>query len=655
MIFSASGRQFATMTPIALACAATVTFSLCGAAQAQSPAGQTLAPVVVSGARFPNDPAFSPVGATIITADDIRSAGVDNVNEAIRKIGGVYGRQNVLGTADFSLDLGGFGDTSDQNIVVLLDGVRLSENEQAIALLSTIPIETVERIEIVRGGSSVLYGDGATGGTIQIITKRPSPGAVHGTIVGEVGSYGSRGIRASVAKDWDGFAIDANYSKQRSDNYRDNNASSQENFSGGMQWASSEGRLGLRIDTAHNDYRLAGPLTYAQYQLDARQTATPNDFGSYDSNRITLFAERRIGAFEFAAELAHREKIAKMYQVFPGGFTSNSEVHSRVTQFSPRLRHVLNTGSLKNEVVAGLDFSEWDLNDSISKATAGQRSRAIYLRDEIQFNQNARIAVGVRHEVFDKNAQDPNTFASSYQTSQSLNAWDVQASYAVIPVLRLFGKGGQSYRVANVDDNRYTNPLNQALQPQISHDLEFGATLGRDGQRATLKWFQHRLTNEIMFNPVTFTNINLDPTKRQGVELEGSVRLNGDFTASASLRHVRATFREGTNAGKDVVLVPKNVATARLNWTSGIQSANVGVQWVDTQRYGNDFANTCAAVMPSFTTIDARYAVRFSGWELAVSGDNLLDKKYFSRAYGCQGNIYPDAGRLLKFTARYDF
>ena len=655
MISFASGRPFATTTPIALACAATVTFSLFGTAQAQSAANQTLAPVVVSGARFPNDPAFSPVGATIISADDIRNAGVDNVNEAIRKIGGVYGRQNLLGTADFSLDLGGFGDTSDQNIVILLDGVRLSENEQAIALLSAIPIESIERIEIVRGGSSVLYGEGATGGTIQIITKRPSVGPAHGTVVGEVGSYGSRGVRASVTKGWDGFAIDANYSKQRADNYRNNNGVNQENFSGGMQWASAQGRLGLRIDMAHSDYRLAGPLTYAQYQLDPRQTKTPNDFGSYDSNRITLFAERRIGDFEFAAELSHREKIAKMYQDYGGGFTSDSEVHSRVTQFSPRLRHVTNTGALKNELVAGFDFSEWDLNDSVSMAKAGQRSKAVYLRDEIQFNQNARIALGVRHEVFDKNAQDPNTFASSYQTSQSLNAWDLQASYAVVPVLRLFAKGGQSYRVANVDDNRYTNPLNQALQPQISHDLEFGTTLGNDVQRATLKWFQHRLTNEIMFNPVTFTNVNLDPTRRQGVELEGSVKLNADFTASASVRHVNATFREGSNAGKDVVLVPKNVAAARLSWVSGTQNANVGVQWVDTQRYGNDFSNTCAAVMPSFTTIDARYAKRFAGWEFAISGDNLLDKQYFSRAYGCKGNIYPDAGRFLKFTARYDF
>ncbi|MFS2117329.1 TonB-dependent receptor plug domain-containing protein, partial [Herbaspirillum frisingense] len=143
-----------------------------------------LAPVVVSASRFPNDPTFPPVAATVITAEQIREAGIDNANEAIRKLGGVYGRQSLAGPKDFPLDLRGFGTNGDQNMVVLLDGVRISENELSTPLLSSIPIENIERIEIVRGGSSVLYGSGATGGTIQIITRRPQANSGHGTVVG---------------------------------------------------------------------------------------------------------------------------------------------------------------------------------------------------------------------------------------------------------------------------------------------------------------------------------------------------------------------------------------------------------------------------------------------------------------------------------------
>src|SRR5476651_2051867 len=156
MIFTAFRRLPAT-TPLALAAA----IAACYAAPALADSSAATPAITVSGDRFAS--AELPIGATVITADDIRRAGATDVNSAIRKIGGVYGRQSLDGTPDFTLDLRGFGSNSSQNLVVLIDGVRLSENELANATLSTIPIDTVDHIEITRGGSSVLYGDGATG------------------------------------------------------------------------------------------------------------------------------------------------------------------------------------------------------------------------------------------------------------------------------------------------------------------------------------------------------------------------------------------------------------------------------------------------------------------------------------------------------------
>src|SRR5690606_37743816 len=164
--------------------------------------------VTVSASRFESD--VAPIGATVITAQQIREAGINNVNEAIRKIGGVFGRQNYSGTSDYSLDLRGFGTNSEQNIAIFVDGIRISENELQPAMLSAIPVESVERIEIVRGGGSVLYGDGATGGTIQIITKRGATRGTHGSVVAAVGNRGQEELRASLNKGWDGFSFDAN-------------------------------------------------------------------------------------------------------------------------------------------------------------------------------------------------------------------------------------------------------------------------------------------------------------------------------------------------------------------------------------------------------------------------------------------------------------
>lgn len=647
------------LKPLALAIAVAAAFSSSSFAQVNQ--DQMLAPVVVTASRFASDPAFAPIGATVITADDIRNAGADNVNQAIRKIGGVYGRQSSYGTQDFDLDLRGFGTNSAQNIVVLVDGVRLSENELSVAPLSSIPIDTVERIEIMRGGSSVLYGDGATGGVIQIITKRPARNKLSGSVTAEIGQYGQRELRASAAKGWDGFALDANVSSQRTDNYRDNNAVRQNNFSGGAQWASKEGRAGVRIDLARQDSGLAGALSLAQFEDNPRQTVTPRDHGSVDNDRYTAFIERNFGAWEAAAELSRRERTSKAFYDFGSYGTSSPTYTSRQTQFSPRVRNLSTVGGMTNELVLGLDLGHWNrvIDSSYSQADTSQRSKAVYVRDEVKWGK-ARIAAGLRHELFDKDSIDPAPFSTAtYSKSQSLNAWELQGSYAVTPALNLFAKSGQSYRVANADENGYTAVVNVPLDAQTSHDLELGASLGNAAQKLTVRLFQHRLRNEIFFDPTAGffgANVNLDPTKRQGIEVEAGARVTSALRVSAQLRHVNASFTEGVNAGKEMVMVPKNTVSTRLSWLPGDgQTADIGIQWVSEQRYGADFANTCSALMPSYTTLDGRYAKRMGAWEFAVAGTNLTDKHYFSNAYGCKSGIYPNDGRQLKVSARYDF
>ena len=643
MKFVLSNRSIAAWKPLALVSAlATLAFP----ANAQISTDQKLAPVTVSASRFETTDA--PIGATVITAEQIREAGIGTVNEAIRKIGGVYGRQNMAGTSDYQLDLRGFGATSDQNVVVMIDGIRLSDNEQTTALMSSIPIESVERIEIMRGGSSVLYGEGATGGTIQIITKRGGANTTYGSVVAAIGSFNTKEVRASLVKGWDNFSIDANLGSLRTDNYRDNNKLEQENFSGGLQWASKDTRVGLRVDASRQDARFPGPLSYAEYQENPRQTKSSDEYGSFDSDRYTAFGETKIGNLTLIADLSHRIKRVEFFQ-----FGSLTTFDSKMTQFSPRLRYTGKVGKVGNEVIAGFDFTRSErVRDAFyAKDDAKQRSSAIYFRDELKFG-DARIALGGRHEKFKQDTDDP--LGLSYKNSDSLNAWTLEGSYAFRPQVLVFGKTGRSYRMPNVDDNYFKSTL---LKPQTSRDAELGLTLGSSNQSAiTVKFFQHDLDNEIMYDP-SIGNVNLDPTKRKGVEVEASTRLGSDFKLSVVAQHVSAKFTDGVNDGNEVVLVPKNIATIRLNWLPGNgQTADMGIQWVDSQRYGGDFSNTCNDRIPSFATLDARYAVRVGMWEFAVSGANLTDKDYFTQAFGaCRSGIYPDAGRAVKLSARFDF
>lgn len=641
--------------PLALACAFALSL-MSGLAAAQ----EAPSTVLVTGARFPGDAALQPIGATVITRDDIRRAGVNDVNAAIRKIGGVYGRQSLDSSPDFTLDLRGFGTNSAQNMVIMIDGVRVNENEQAAPTLATIPIDTVERIEITRGGSSVLYGEGATGGVIQIFTRGASSNArqgMHGSVFAEGGQFHEHDVRVALTQVTGNITADVAAGRQGSHNDRENSAYDLRNFSVGLQTAFTGGRVGIRVEGAQQESRLPGSLTLEQFEQDPHQSTTKLDYGSIDTNRTTAFGEYRLGAVDLAAELSHRERSVRSAYL-SSDYPSTLAYDGRQDQFSPRARWLGSVGGMLNEVVAGIDLARWKRMTATTDAS--QTSRAVYLRDELRFDaaHEGRLALGVRHETFDKDYSD--AFAAGPDDSaQSQNAWEAQASYKPLALLEVYGRAGQSYRVANVDENSYRLPGSGVLKVQTSHDLEFGASVGDSARKLTARLFRHKLDNEIFYDPTVTAygaNVNLDPTRRQGFEIDAETALAGNWRASAHLQHVNARFTAGPDTGRELVLVPKNVATARVSWLPGSgQSADLGVQWADRQRNGNDFSNTCDTRVPSYVTFDARYAVKLGPWEIAASGLNLADRQYYSQAFGCRVGIYPSNGRQMKLSARYDF
>ena len=153
--------------PLAIAIALTLS-----SAPSFSQTNNELAPITVYGSRFQETIDQILPQTAIITATEIQKSGLTNISEVLKKLGQLNTRQNLDGSTNSVIDMRGFGDTADNNVVVLLDGVRLSENEQTSARTSFIPLEAIDHIEITKGGNSVLYGDGATSGSINIVLKK---------------------------------------------------------------------------------------------------------------------------------------------------------------------------------------------------------------------------------------------------------------------------------------------------------------------------------------------------------------------------------------------------------------------------------------------------------------------------------------------------
>src|SRR5258705_9072856 len=139
------------MRTVAIGLAAGLAFSVASIAFAQDDT------VVITATRFPDSKRELPVGVTVITADDIQRSASTNLGDILAQYGLLQIR-DLAGTQNPQVDLRGFGVTGDQNTLIMVDGLRLSENELVSAQLSAVPLDSIERIEIVRGSGSVLYG-----------------------------------------------------------------------------------------------------------------------------------------------------------------------------------------------------------------------------------------------------------------------------------------------------------------------------------------------------------------------------------------------------------------------------------------------------------------------------------------------------------------
>lgn len=619
---------------------------------AQTQATPTLTETVVSATRFSESAASLPLSISVVTAEDIARSGVSTVNEAVMKLLGVPGRLDLSGGNNYVLDLRGFGATTDSNQVVIVDGLRLNEADMSSTGLAQIPIDSVERIEVLRGAGSVLYGEGATGGAIVVTTKAGAGVKRQNSaqLYGATGSNGLQDLRASAVLASGGFSIDMAATDRHSDGHRDNFASVTKGQSVTAQWSNDWLRVGARAGRNELYSGLPGALTAAQYAANPRLASSSTDFGDSKKENIGLFAEASLGNWLVAVDANQRS--AQNHGVLWGGAY---ETHVDAANYSVRARHEGKVAGAANTFVIGYDEGDWRslTVKSTFKAigTVGTSTRsAYYLKDDLTLaSTGTRLSAGWRTEEMKKNDGVNPALNTTH------DAWELGVSQPLAKDLLVYGRLGTSFRLPNLDEFAYT-PGGLALQAQTSKDLELGTRWNIASSQVELRWYQSDLTNEIGYNGLTYKNVNFDPTKRQGVELEikHPVSTALDVRLNAAVRE--AKFTSGAYAGKDVTLVPGQTLALHADWRPAAgHTVGAGVNWVSEQRV--DFANVCK--IPAYITLDARYAYQFKNAELALGIANLGDEKYYTYAYGCTsgvtGGIYPEAGRTVTASLRVKF
>ena len=172
-----------------------------------------LTPVIVTATKTAESVEKVPASVSVVTAKEIAAHNYSSTAQALGQLPGVY----LSPVGDGGISMRGFGST---DILVMVDGQPVNNGWNGAVDWSMIPIQNIERIEVVRGAASSLYGGRAVGGVIQIITKKAKDEGLHGDVLLSTGSNSTtkQSYGAKYKKDkWD---VDIGYEKRKTDGWR---------------------------------------------------------------------------------------------------------------------------------------------------------------------------------------------------------------------------------------------------------------------------------------------------------------------------------------------------------------------------------------------------------------------------------------------------
>lgn len=689
MTWNSTLRRWSRNTALAVcAVAASVT-----AATAQQTAPRTAQPakpqelqeVEVTASRLGTG--IAGTSTTVISAEEIQRSPDMTLQDILSRQAGIQ-VQNLFGGVDGArdaVDMRGFGASATSNTLILVNGRRLNDVDMAGVDFTAIPKESIERIEIVRGNSgAVLYGDGAMGGVINIITKTgvAIPNSYRADMSYGSFAYTEADIAANRSLDDLSLAIYGTFIN--SNGYRENNELRERNIQGDARYQLQSGELYLTVSADTQHLGLPGgrlvTLTTSEVISDPTGTSSPDDYANKQGLNITLGGTHSFSEgiqMIIDAGVRNKDQQSAFYSAFGPAFDTYNDTTLTTSSFTPRLDAQHRLVDLPATLLTGVDVyaSLYDSDRMLHKGDAPihhydltQITVGPYFQETVTAWNDTDIALGARVESAVVSATD------TYDASAPGGAFGVQglpfnetqtdwaahlgASHNLNDNWTLFGRAGRSFRLPNVDERvgavPFGVPPNFALRTQTSRDIEGGVRLNWRGVEWQSSAYVMQLNNEIFFSPANFTNTNLDPTRRVGFENGATYRISGPVLLKGALTYIDATFRSGPFEGNEVPLVSRWSGNAGISWNVWRKFImfDADLRYIGERRFDNDAANF-QPLMPSVTLVDLKLSGQWEMLRWSLTVQNLMNKEnYFD--YGIASattfgtyNAYPMPGRTF--------
>ncbi len=649
----------------ALAIASLAAFSAV-AQQTQTTATNRLPEVVVTAHRFQEETIplrQYPANVTVITRREIENSPATTLPDLLRQQAGVFSLDTTGFGQDARIAMRGYGEKP--GVLVLVDGVRVNDPTSGHIFGNVVALQDIERVEVVRGGSSTIYGEGAIGGVVNIITKNATrPFAGGASAAG--GNLGYYAVHAEAGGVTNQYSYRLSLDRKEWGGWREGTAFREWKLSFKPSVETRAGRLTLNYWYSEVHSETAGTLSQTQYNQNPQQlVASKLTVYEHTRHHMSLdFAKEFSPQLSFLARVHGQDYNSKSASP---GYTANNKMPG----FGglAQLTHRGEVCGRANTMIVGGEASLQDYHQTNSGTGSPQRvdywQAGMFVQDDLALTERLKFGVGARydHRDYAINAfsySPPFYSATAVALNRTADVWSPKATltYQLTPSSESWFSLSRAYRLPTGDDllGSPTFFANPRLAPTDAKSIELGWRFREAvGWNGSLSGYYSHVKDDLAFDNLTFQNINLD-TIKSGVELSLDTRpaewlglfLNGAYTS--------AIIDGGTYNSKRLPWVAEwQAAVAAEIYFSRNWTWRTELEYTANQVPLNDLNNVLGGNYYAVVNTKLRY--RWENLSAFVSLANLADTRYeqVSTSNGATRSFYPAPGRSVVGGLEYNF
>jgi iron complex outermembrane recepter protein len=609
-----------------------------------------LGPVVVTATRQEEASLRIPSLVTVITKEEIKKSGAKDVGDILNTETGIW-VANTSGSTPFGnlIDGRGFnnGGGNGSRMLVQIDGRRVNLADTSNPDWTSIPIDSIERIEIVRGASSSLYGDNAIAGVINIITKEAGPEPVTELSL-DHGSYDFWKRAASISESTGSLSYYLYGGYESSDGYRDNSDYRASNYVGNFGYEMTPyTTFHFRTGYVSNDHLLPGSLTQDEIDtLGPRASVTPGDHAATHQSDYDARLESYLNKENWIEISGGQILRGEDFQVtFPGAGISDSANDTRSSTVAVKYQATAPLAGLENHLLLGSDL----LKETVNSPSSFIDTTGIVFPDSVHYER--RVIGAYAHEELSirpslivtlSGRMDWSNFQYDQESSgvsgeRSFRIWSPKAglTYVTTSSSSIYATWSKGFRFPNRDELTGFFGFTPQLDPERATTIEFGGKVhAGQAEEAGVTIYRTQVDNEILYvpPPVGSTafgeNENIPEVRHEGIEFSEVSRPNDTLRLGGSYTVARSWIVEGPFDGKNLPVTPKHSGSMTVDWgrNKGPGLSIIG-RFSGKQILANDLANE-QEKLPGYAVWSARMRYKGESLDWYFGVNNVFNHKY---------------------------